>query len=147
MPSPENTDLLDAMADQIRSVLASAPFDVEVYARYCASPGSYPAVDMYPAPSSRGTDARAFGLRGEFLFTVRTRVQTNDADENQEFLLNMMDDTNAYSVPMALLDEDTLGGLATGLDVVDDTGLIPYALGDDAPIGFEFTCRVIRADS
>lgn len=147
MPSPENTDLLDAMADQIRNVVASADVDVEVYGRYVASPPSYPAIDMFPGDLSRGTEARAFGTEGEFLFTVRVRVQTNDADENQELLLNMMDDINALSVPMALLDEPTLGGLAGGLDVVDPTGLVPYGLGEDAPIGFQFTAKVVRADS
>ena len=51
------------------------------------SPNSYPCVDMYPGDLSRGTDAAAFGLDGEFLFTVRVRVQTNDADANQDLLL------------------------------------------------------------
>ena len=87
---------------------------------------------MYPGDVSRGTDAAAFGsLRGEFLFTVRVRVQTNDADANQELLLNMMDDINAFSVPMALVDDPTLGGLASTLDVIDATGYVPYPFGEE----------------
>lgn len=151
MPSAENTELLDAMADQIRAVTESGDVDVMVAARYVAAPAFYPCVDMYPGDVSRGTDAAAFGYgadgRGEHLFTVRVRVQTNDADANQDLLLNMMDDVNALSVPMALLDEPTLGGLASDLDVRDVTGLVPYGLGEDAPIGFQFTAVVIRAES
>ena len=90
---------------------------------------------MYPGDVSRGTDAAAFGLRGEFLFTVRVRVQTNDADANQELLLNMMDDINPLSVPMALLDEPTLGGLAGSLDVIDASGYVPYLAGEDSALG------------
>lgn len=147
MPAAENTQLLDAMATAVHSVLSSAPVDVLVYGRYVGSPSSYPCVDMYPGNISRGTEAAAFGLNGEFLFTVRVRVQTNDADANQEFLLNMMDDINAYSVPMALMDDPTLGGIADDMDIRDTTGLVPYGLGEDAPIGFEFTAVVIRAES
>lgn len=121
MPA-ENTELLDAMAAQIGLALALSEIPVEVHGRYVAAPGSYPCVDMYPGDVARGRDAAAFGVDGEFLFTVRVRVQTNDADANQELLLNMMDDQNDLSVPMALLDEPTLGGLASDLDIIDATG-------------------------
>ena len=147
MPSAENVDLLDAMAAAVESVMASAPHDVQVAGRMIAAPNP-PCIDMYPGDVSRGTDAAAFGVQGEFLFTVRARVQTNDADANQEFLLNMMDDTNAWSVPMALMDEPTLGGLASSVDVIDPTGYVLYPYGNAEPLlGFQFTCRVIRADS
>ena len=147
MPSAENTDLLDAMASAIESVMASAPHDVQVAGRMVAAPNP-PCVDMYPGDVSRGTEAAAFGVEGEFLFTVRARVSTNDADANQDFLLNMMDDVNAWSVPMALLDDPTLGGLASSVDVIDPTGYVMYPYGtSDTLLGFQFTCRVIRAES
>lgn len=143
----ENTDLLDAMAAAIENVVSAAPVDMQVWPRYVAMPGSFPCIDMYPGDISRGTESAAFGLNGEFNFTVRVRVQTSDADANQDLLLNMMDDVNALSVPMALLDEPTLGGLASSLDVVDVTGFVPYGLGNDAPVGFQFIAKVIRAES
>ena len=71
MPA-ENTELLDAMADQIRNVIdACRRRHPGASPRYVAAPGSYPCIDMYPGDVSRGTDAAAFGLHGEFLFTVR----------------------------------------------------------------------------
>ena len=143
----ENVHLLDAMATIIGNVLSSAPIPVQVWGRRISSPGSYPCVDMYPADTPRGEEAAGFGGRGEFFFTVRVRAQTNDADANQDLLLNMMDDINAYSVPMALLDQPTLGGIASSVDIQDDTGLVVYGLGADDPIGFQFTARVIRAES
>ena len=54
---------------------------------------------------------------------------------------------NALSVPMALLDEPTLGGLASSLDVIDASGYVPYLAGEDSALGFQFTARVIRAES
>ena len=46
-----------------------------------------------------------------------------------------------------VVDEPTLGGLATSLDCVDPTGFVSYPFGNEALIGFQFTCKVIRADS
>ena len=150
MPSPENAELLDAMADQIRAALddalSAASFTVQVEPRLVFAP-SPPTVDMYPGDLARGTEARAFGTEGEFLFTVRCRVNPNDADANQDILLGMMDDVNALSVPMALLDEPTLGGLAADVDVRDVTGFNLYPFGADSLVGFQFTAVVIRADS
>ena len=142
----ENAELLDAMADQIRAAVAAADVDVQVEPRLVPNP-SPPTVDMYPGDVSRGTEAAAFGVNGEFLFTVRARVDTNDHEANQDLLLAFMDDINDLSLPMALLDEPTLGGLASDLDVVDATGFVSYPFGNETLIGFQFTCKVIRADS
>lgn len=147
MPSAENAELLDAMADQIRAAVAVATdVDVQVEPRMVPNP-SPPTVDMYPGDLSRGTEAAAFGENGEFLFTVRARVDTNDHVANQDLLLAFMDDINPLSLPMALLDEPTLGGLASDLDCVDPTGFVSYPFGNETLIGFQFTCKVIRADS
>ena len=142
----ENVDLLEAMANRISVVLASYSGNIQVIARMMSQP-TPPTIDMYPGDISRGTDAAAFGLEGEFLFTVRARVNDNDEDSQQDLLLAFMDDHNALSVPMALLADPTLGGVATSVDVIDPTGFVVYPFGDQSLIGFQFTCRVIRADS
>jgi len=143
----QNADLLDAMADQIRTALAAATdIDVQVEPRMIINP-SPPTVDMYPGDLARGTEAAAFGVDGEFLFTVRARVNDNDHEANQDLLLAFMDDVNALSLAVALVDEPTLGGLATSLDCVDPTGFVSYPFGNEALIGFQFTCKVIRSDS
>lgn len=144
----ENADLLDAMADQIRdalqSALASSNITVQVHPRMLSA-CTPPTVDMYPGDLSRGTDARAFGIRGEHLFTVRCRVDENDAEANQDLLLNFMDDINPLSVAGALLDEPTLGGVASDVSV-DESSVTGFALYGDL-VGFQFTAAVIRADS
>ena len=40
-----------------------------------------------------------------------------------------MDDVDALSVPLALLDEPTLDGLASSLDLIDPSGLVLYPDG------------------
>lgn len=146
--SVQNADLLDAMAAQIEETLGALidTYQIQVVPRMVSSP-TPPCIDMYPGDVSRGTDAAAFGANGEFLFTVRARVNDNDEDGQQDLLLAFMDDMNALSVPMALLDDTTLGGLATSLDCRDPTGFVLYPLGTESLIGFQFTCMVIRADS
>ncbi len=147
MTTVQNKHLLDAMADQIRTAVAAATdVDVQVEPRMVTNP-SPPTVDMYPGDIARGTEAAAFGDDGEFLFTVRARVDTNDHEANQDLLLAFMDDVNELSLAIALVDEPTLGGLASSLDCVDPTGYVQYPFGDLSLIGFQFTCKVIRADS
>ena len=147
MPSPQNAELLDAMADQIRAAMvAVTDIDVQVEPRMVSAP-SPPTIDMYPGDVSRGREASAFGLEGEHLFTVRARVNDNDVVANQDLLLAFMDDINDLSIAMALLDEPTLGGIASSLDCVDPTGYVQYPFGGETLLGFQFTCKVIRADS
>lgn len=147
MPSPENVDLMDAMATNIRSTLASvADFPVQVEGRLVSAP-TPPTIDIYPGDVSRGTEARAFGVDGEFLFTVRARVDTNDVDANQEHLLGFMDEYNELSIVAALDTDDTLGGLASSMDYRDPTGYVLYPYGDRTLLGFQFTAVVIRAES
>ena len=148
MPA-ENAELLDAMANQIRAaVVAVTDVDVQVEPRMVGAP-TPPTVDMYPGDVSRGTDAAAFGLDGEFLFTVRARVATSDSAAQQDLLLAFMDDVNPLSLAVALTDDPTLGGLATSVDCVDPTGFVSYPswVAGETLLGFQFTCRVIRAES
>ena len=144
----QNSDLLDAMAEQITDSLGALveTYRIQVKPRMVSAP-TPPTIDMYPGDISRGTEAASFGLNGEFLFTVRARVNDNDEGSGQELLLGFMDDVNALSVAMALLDDPTLNGLASDLDVTDPTGYVSYPFGDQSLIGFQFTCKVIRADS
>lgn len=147
MPTPTTQDLLDAMADQIRAGLAATTdIDVQVEPYRVADP-SPPTVDMYPGDAARGTEAAAFGVKGEFLFTVRARVPGNDPAANQALLNALLDDVDPLSVPLALEDDITLGGLASSLECIDPTGLVLYPYGQEVLPGRQFTCRVIRADS
>src|SRR5580765_7975305 len=136
------------MADQIEDQLGALveTYRIQVIGRMVNSP-SPPTIDMYPGDLSRGTDAAAFGTMCEHLFTVRARVNDNDSSGNQELLLGFMDENNALGIAAALTADTTLGGLATSLDCMDPTGYVTYPFGDQSLIGFQFTCKVIRADS
>lgn len=145
-----NAELLDAMATQISAVLdpffEALAWDLQCLPRMVTSP-TPPTIDMYPGDTSRGTDAASFDAEGEYLFTVRARVSDNDEGGNQDLLLAFMDDNTDMSIANALWDDDTLGGLATSLDCTDPTGYVLYPFGSESLIGFQFTCKVIRADS
>ena len=149
MPTATTQDLLNAMADQIRSVLVTVTdidVQVEPYQVWDATP---PTVDMWAGDTSRGSESQAFGGDGEFLFTVRARVPGNDPVANQALLNAFMDDVDPLSIADALEDEPTLGGIAASLDIPLEsvTGIINFQYGTDVLPGRQFTCRVIRADS
>jgi hypothetical protein len=140
-------ELLDAMADQIRTAFAAfSDLAVQVEPFHVAD-ATPPTVDMYPGDVARGTEAAAFNVDGEFLFTVRVRVPGNDAEANMRLLNAFIDDIDALSIPLAILDDTTLGGLATSVDCIDPTGLVLYPYGGEVLPGRQFTCKVIRADS
>jgi hypothetical protein len=136
------------MAVQIEDVLGSLveTYRMQIVGRMVSSP-TPPTIDMYPGDLSRGTDAAAFGTQGEHLFTVRARVNDSDSGGNQDLLIGFMDENNALGIAAALTSDTTLGGLATSLDCIDPTGYVTYPFGDQSLIGFQFTCKVIRADS
>ena len=136
------------MADQIRDTLESAfsssNVDIQVEPTLVVD-ATPPTVDIFPADIAYGTETRGMGGRGELLFTVRTRVNPNDADANQVLLYELMDDLTGASVVGALLDDTTLGGLAADVHVDESsvTGFLLYG----GLVGFQFTAAVVRADS
>jgi hypothetical protein len=140
----QNYDIAMAMADQIRAAVSDDDFPVQVEPMLITSP-TPPTVDIFPGDQPRGTETRAFGLRGEHLFTVRCRVAENDNTANQELLYAFMDDVNELSVIMALLDEPTLGGLVNEVSV-DELSVSGFGLYGEF-VGFQFTASVVRGDS
>lgn len=150
MPSSvENADVLDAMADQIRSVLDDVTdVQVQVEPRMVISP-TPPAVDMWPGDVSRDRESAAFDDDGGWFFTIRARVSTADQDAGQDLLLALMDDVNPLSVGSALMDDQTLNGTATSVDVTNQTGyvLVPDAGGEGALLGCLWTVLVLKAYS
>ena len=139
-------ELMDAMADQIRGVLADVTdVDVQVEPRWVVNP-TPPCIDIYPADPSADQDLRAFTeLVGEPVFTVRARVDMADTTAGQDLLLAFMDETDPLSIAAAL-DESDLDGLASSVDVRSRSGYVRVMEGGDF-LGCLWTVLVTRATS
>lgn len=138
------TDLLDAMADLIQTVVASVD-GVVVVPRLDLNPSGL-CVDIYPGDPSRDFDAGGFGeASGAWVFTVRARADFGDNAGAQDILLRLMDDEDQVSVAMALFDDQTLNGLATSVRVDGPSGFIAYADNPGNMIGVEWRVTVLRA--
>lgn len=149
MPSPENAELLDAMANQIRAALDDvSDVTVQVEPRWVTSAPDA-IVDMWPGDTARDGQSAAFDDDGGFFFTVRARVPMGDEVAGQDLLLGLMDDINGLSVGQALYDDPTLGGLAADLAITNQTGYVNYSApeGGGMLLGCQWTVLVIRADS
>ena len=142
--------IMGQMADQIRAaVVTVTDVDVQVEPRMVLSP-TPPTIDIYPGDAARDGESAAFDdVNGGYLFTVRARVNTADQDAGQDLLLAFMDDTNDLCIALALLDEPTLNGYASSIDVRDVSGyrLFEHPSGDGAYLGFQFTALVLAANS
>jgi len=141
--------LREAIADQIRNVFDGGDLDVQVEPRFCLEP-TPPTIDVYSAPFARDPDSAGFGdISGAYLFTVRARIGTAAYDETYDWLEETMDDASDISLAAALLDDPTLNGYASDLDVRDVNGLraFEHPSGDGALLGWSFTAFVLPAQS
>lgn len=99
---------MDALADQIRTVIQDDLPDIQVEPRMVLNPTPL-CVDVYPADPAQ--EQMTFGNDpGEALFTVRARVNTVEHEEAQDLLLELMDPRSNTSVWGALQANPTLTG-------------------------------------
>ena len=144
-------ELLDEMADTLLAVVGPAvPSEVEVQVtgRRNFNP-TPPTLDIWPGDPFRSTpDTAGFQeTGGDLVFTVRARVNTVDIIGGQDLLLRLMDDEDDISVAAALMDDQTLNGLASSVYVEGNSGFIEYRgdSGDEGGLlGCEWRVRVLR---
>lgn len=148
MPTASLIDLLDEMADTLRTAVSDVGFPVQVEPRYVINP-TPPTLDIYPADPAREDSSAGFGsIAGEFVFTVRARV-SGDQDAEQDLLLAFMDEEDDLSVATALMDDQTLNGLASSVHAEGPTGYRQYVDSRDqgSYLGCEWRVIVLRAFS
>lgn len=148
MPTASLIDLLAQMANTLRAAVSDIEFPVQVEPRYIIG-ASPPSLDIFPSDPFRGDTSTGFGaIAGELLFTVRARV-SGDRDAEQDLLLALMDEEDDLSVAVALMDDQTLNGFASSVDVDGPSGYRQYIeAGDQAPLlGCEWKVTVLRAQS
>lgn len=142
-------DIVTEMADQIRTTLQAVnTVEVQVEPQYVLNPSPL-TIDVYPGDVARDSASAAFDDDGGYLLTVRARINTPDFDAAYDVLLSLMDDEDSLCLAQALLDDPTLNGHASDLDVRDPTGLRAYETpsGEGAHLGFQFTAIVLPAKS
>lgn len=141
-------NILTAMADQIRTTLDGATdLGLQVEPQPVLSPTPI-TIDIVPGSQLRDLPSAAFGDDGAILLTVRAYINTPDFDAAYAILVALMSDDDALSIGQSLLDEPTLNGYATDVDVRDQTGLIfIQALDGNGYLGFQFTAFVLPARS
>jgi hypothetical protein len=150
MPTATLAEIMDALADQIRSVIDDVTdVDVQVEPRMILNP-TPPCIDMYTADPSEDSELRAFGdsVGGE-LITVRVRVGTADHAAGQDLLLALMDDQDPLSLVEAMNENDTLDGLASSVYPRERSGYITFidSASDAALLGATWQVVVIKAPS
>ena len=141
-------DIVTELADQIRATLETA-ITVQVEPRMVPMPSPL-TIDIYPGDLARDAESAAFDdLSGGYLLTVRARINTPDYDAAYDILLALMDDTDPLCLAQAILDDPTLNGYASSMDVRDQSGLRGYETldGTGAFLGFQLTALVLAGDS
>lgn len=144
-------DILDQMAATLNEVMgpdALGENSIQVVGRLNLQPQSPTSVDIYPGDPFRDPESAGFGdIDGIYIFTVRARVTTPDADGAQDQLLALMDDENDLCLAAALESNPTLDGWVGQLRVDGNTG---FRVFDDPPgsmLGCSWRVRVINAPS
>lgn len=126
-------DVLDGLAEQLRGTIASElsgdSIDIQVEPRYVATPSAPLCIDIYQGEVARTSAGAAMGdISGQYVLTVRVRVNPNDSDETQDILVDMLDDFHDLSIGAALEANQTLDGYATGVAVDPDgfSGMLAF---------------------
>jgi hypothetical protein len=119
-------DIVDQMADQIRSAMATAAWDIQVEPRRLLSPTT-PSIDIYRGDPASDSEVSSFGaaaadINEGRIFNVRLRLAPLDYEAAQDLLLELADPESDFSVVQALYDDATLGGFATDLHLLSETG-------------------------
>lgn len=140
---------MGALGDQLRAAFSGSDVKVEVYDLMQVAP-STPAIDIYPADPFREKESAGFGqISGAYMFTVRARIDVADHEASQDILLAFMDDEDDLSVANALLEDQTLAGNASSVDVDGPSGYIRYIEVDRHAdlLGVEWKVRLLPAYS
>lgn len=132
------TELLEAMADQIRTALEDADWEFQVEPRMLLSP-TPPSIDMWTGGTPTVSDfgsmaATAADMSSGFIFNVRARIATNDHNAGQEILNELSDPASDLALIQALYDDPTLGGIASDLDVLSESELTVFEDIDPAKV-------------
>lgn len=141
------TAIMDEIAATLRAAIGT---DGQVTGRMNFAPAAFPSLDVYPSDPFRGDQTRGFGrLGGEYLFTVRARINTPDNEGAQEMLLRLMDDEDDLCVMAALMEDQTLNGHASSVEVDGPTGYVRYADSgaEGAWLGVEWRVTLVPARS
>lgn len=146
MPTEPLLTLIEEVAatlDNVMGVGALGDDAVQVVPYLNLSP-SEPAIDIYPGDPFHGTEAAGFNDdAGELILTVRARV-TGDRDGAQELLLRLMDVEDDIGVAPALMDDQTLNGLASSVYVEGPTGYRFYEDNPGSLLGVEWRVTILR---
>ena len=124
------TEILDAMADQIREALAGADWDFQVEPRLVLSPTT-PSIDLYPGGSTTEQDVAGMGdavndIGEGYIVNVRARIAPNDHEAGQEVLLVLSDPEDDLCLVQALYDDATLGGIVYDLHLLSESAFTVF---------------------
>lgn len=149
MPAATLREIMDAMGNKLDGAYSSLDPPVQVVARLNPNPTGL-SIDIYPGDPFSQDETRGFGEdAGELIFTVRARTNTGDFDASQDLLLAMMDEEDDLCIAHALLDDDTLNGTASSVEVEPPSGFVRFQdlTGVHAYLGVQWRVTVVRARS
>lgn len=134
-------DVPGAMAAALEPIRQSFP-DMQIYQYMNQSPAASPSIDIYGDTPFRS--GAGFGNDMDTNWLVRIRQTTVDYESGQQVLLKLLDRGNPESVQDALESDQTLGGAAQSVSVVDDgvSGLTEWI--DDPQTGSKLVGNTFR---
>jgi len=107
---------------------------------------------MWPGSQGEQRDPAAAGfgdVNGALLFTVRARVAAADNEAEQELLYAFCDEDNPRCVAAALMEDQTLGGLAASVEVLGPSEPTIYQdiAGQTPLLGVQWRVEILNAES
>lgn len=144
-------DILDELAATLDIAVNTTGWPVQVSARRRFSP-TPPALDMWPGNAGEQRDTATTGFQetaGTLLVTVRARVAAADHEAQQDLLYAFCDPADPCCVVDALMDDQTLGGLAASVEVLGPSEPTIYqdVAGQTPLLGVQWRVEILEAMS
>jgi hypothetical protein len=109
LPDSTLLEVMDALADQLETVLSPQIDQLQVVGRMMLNP-SPPTLDIYPSADPFQDPSGVGGSDVQVNLIIRGRVSPVDHEGAQDVLLGLMDWASATSVVKAVNANRTLGG-------------------------------------
>lgn len=144
-------DILDELRDVLDLSVNTTGWPVQVSARRIFSP-TPPAIDMWPGNAGEQRDVATVGFgdtAGTLLVTVRARVAAADHESQQDLLYGFCDTEDPRCVVEALMEDQTLGGLASSVNVLGPSEPTIYqdVAGQTPLLGVQWRVEILEAHS
>ncbi len=139
------TSVMGAIQDALENAYTGLDIPIQVFAGNNQRHDP-PSIDFWPGDQVGTEESQGFGaVQGdEVVFTLRAFVNAADPDAGQDLLVQFIDDEEDLCIAHPLMDDPTLGGVASSVNVDPPSGYLRLDHEGGTLLGVQWRVVVMR---